>query len=340
MLRITLSDDDLVQTRLAYSPSWEAVSSLLLLCHEAKPGRPSVYASWIERAREALAGVDLEPLTVLLRGDAGYFPDFLLPAPDGPSPSFEAELERLRATHPQCVAAEARLAYTDETPEALLPYLERPDEALGTLAVTLEEYWKRTLASSWPQMRALLEGEVIARARRLALGGPEALLGDLASNIRWDAPVLYVDKKHCGDIDGAGRGLLLVPLVFGLSAAFVSVDGPWRPTLAYAPRGVGLLWSRDLDLGEGDVPLELLLGRGRATVLTALAEPSSTSALALRLGVSPSTVSEHLAVLSRSGVVGRKRAGRLVLYALTARGEKLVELLTADASVVDAASGL
>ena len=340
MLRITLSDDDLVQTRLAYSPTWEAVSSSLLVVVPDKPGRTNLYRRWLDGARDALAGVDLEPLAVLLQGNAGYYPDFLLPPPDEPSPTFEAELERLRRTLPERVAAEARLTWPDETPEALRPYLERPDEAVAILADLLEEYWRRTLAPSWPQIRALLEGEMISRGRRLARGGPEALLADLHSTISWEAPVLSIDKKHCADVDGAGRGVLLVPVVFGLSAAFVSVDGPWRPTIAYTPRGVGLLWSQDLGAGVGDVPLELLLGRGRATVLTELAEPASTSALALRLSLSPSTVSEHLAVLSRAGVVARRRVGRLVLYALTPRGEQLVELLATDDAAAEAAASL
>lgn len=336
MIRITLSEDDLARTRVAYSPSWEAVSSSLLLLCPDKPGRAGRYGSWSDAAREALVGVDLEPLAVLVRGPAGYLPDFLLPPPDEPSPTFEAELERLRATEPQRVAAEARMTYPDETPEAIRPYLERPDEALEALADVLAEYWRRTLAPSWPQMRALLEGEIIARARRLAQGGPHALLADLAPGISWEDPVLAIDKKHCGDVDAAGRGLLVVPVVFGLAASFVSVEGPWRPTVSYAPRGVGLLWSQNGE-GEGDVPLEILLGRGRATVLLALAEPASTTALALRLGVTASTVSEHLAVLLRAGVVARRRAGRLVLYTLTPRGDQLVELLAAEEAAAEIA---
>ena len=336
MIRITLSEGDLARTRVAYSPSWETVSSSLVLLYPDKPGRTGQYRSWSETARGALADIDLEPLAVLVRGHAGYLPDFLLPPPDEPSPTFEAELERLRATEPQRVAAEARLTYPDETPDALRPYLERPEEALAALADVFAEYWRRTLAPSWPQMRALLEGEIITRARRLAQGGPHALLVDLAPSISWEEPVLHIDKKHCGNVDAGGRGLLLVPVVFALAGAFVSVDGPWRPTVSYAPRGIGLLWSGVAE-EEGDVPLEILLGRGRATVLTALAEPASTTALALRLGVSPSTVSEHLAVLLRAGVVARRRAGRLVLYTLTSRGDRLVELLVADEAAAEIA---
>jgi DNA-binding MarR family transcriptional regulator len=337
VVTITLSEDDLARTRLAYSPTWEAVASSLLLLFPEKGCRSGSYRRWLEGATDAVAGLDLEPLGVLLRGDAGYLPDFLLPPPDEPSPTFEAELERLRATAPQRVAAEARLTHIDGTPADLEPYLERPDQALATLADVLAEYWQRTIAPSWPRMRALLEGEMITCARRLAQGGPDALLAELSPTISWEAPVLSVEKKHCGDVDAGGRGLLLVPAVFGNSASFVSIDGPWRPTISYAPRGLGLLWSQESDGAEGDVPLELLLGRGRASVLSALVEPASTSELALRLGVSPSTVSEHLGVLSRSGVVNRRRAGRLVLYVLTPRGEQLVELLAQDEAAADIA---
>jgi DNA-binding transcriptional ArsR family regulator len=132
-------------------------------------------------------------------------------------------------------------------------------------------------------------------------------------------------------VEPGGRGLLLVPVVFGNAAAYVSFDGPWPPTVAYTPRGAGALWADADRCGatDGDEPLELLLGRSRAAVLVGLERPASTSALALRLGLSPSTVSGHLAVLDRAGVVSRRRAGRAVLYALTDAGKGLVELLAA-----------
>jgi DNA-binding transcriptional ArsR family regulator len=337
VVRITLSDDDLARTRLAYAPSWEAVASVRLVMESTDVGPTGWYRRWLDAARNALSGVDLQPLAVLIRSPVGYLPDFLLSPPETPSPTFAAELDRLRQTAPERVVAEARLAYPDQTPPALVPYLQRPAEALAVLADVLASYWERSLAPWWPQMRALLEGEMITRGRRLAQGGPDALLADLSPAIRWDAPVLAIADKHCGDQDAAGRGLLLVPLVFGHAARFVSVEGPWRPTVSYSPRGVGLLRSGDGGGVEGEPRLELLLGRGRAAVLTALDEPTSTSALALRLGVSASTVSEHLAVLSRSGVVARRRAGRLVLYTLTPRGRRLVTLFAANEAVADIA---
>ncbi|MFD9825154.1 ArsR/SmtB family transcription factor [Streptomyces violascens] len=69
--------------------------------------------------------------------------------------------------------------------------------------------------------------------------------------------------------------------------------------------------------------LASLLGRPKAALLLALAGPASTTELARRLGVTASAVSHHLAVLHRTGLVGRARAGRVVLYARTELGEQL-----------------
>jgi DNA-binding transcriptional ArsR family regulator len=45
------------------------------------------------------------------------------------------------------------------------------------------------------------------------------------------------------------------------------------------------------------------LGRTRAKLLVALAEPASTTTLARRLGQSPSGVSEHLSALHDAGLL-------------------------------------
>ncbi len=54
-----------------------------------------------------------------------------------------------------------------------------------------------------------------------------------------------------------------------------------------------------------------LLGRPRARLLGVLRSPATTSALARRLEVTPSAVSQHLAVLHRGGLVDRQRSGRI-----------------------------
>ncbi|MEV4875364.1 ArsR/SmtB family transcription factor [Streptomyces cyaneofuscatus] len=73
-----------------------------------------------------------------------------------------------------------------------------------------------------------------------------------------------------------------------------------------------------------------LLGRGRASVLRRLGGPLTTAGLADRLGLAPSTVSEHLSVLADAGVVTRHRVGRSVYYQLTDTGRSLLALLAGE----------
>jgi DNA-binding transcriptional ArsR family regulator len=70
--------------------------------------------------------------------------------------------------------------------------------------------------------------------------------------------------------------------------------------------------------------VEALLGTPRARLLGALRSPATTSALARRLGVTPSAVSQHPTVLHRGELVDRQRSGRTVLYQASALGLALL----------------
>jgi DNA-binding transcriptional ArsR family regulator len=76
--------------------------------------------------------------------------------------------------------------------------------------------------------------------------------------------------------------------------------------------------------------LALLLGAGRARILTVLYRPQTTIELALSLGLAASTVSAHLTALAEAGLLSRERAGRSVFYQLNPRGQKLIDLMAAD----------
>ncbi|MFE4538705.1 ArsR/SmtB family transcription factor [Streptomyces scopuliridis] len=66
-----------------------------------------------------------------------------------------------------------------------------------------------------------------------------------------------------------------------------------------------------------------LLGPTRAGLLVALAQPASTTELATRHFLRISTVSYHLGILHRAGLVARARSGRSVLYRRTPEGSRL-----------------
>ena len=55
------------------------------------------------------------------------------------------------------------------------------------------------------------------------------------------------------------------------------------------------------------------------------APPATTSALALRFGVTASAISQHLAVLHRGGLVDRERRWRRVLYQASELGLALLD---------------
>ncbi|HCA87527.1 MAG TPA: transcriptional regulator, partial [Streptomyces sp.] len=55
-------------------------------------------------------------------------------------------------------------------------------------------------------------------------------------------------------------------------------------------------------------------------VLTAVDEPATTTGLALRLGLAPSSVSAHLSALRDAGLLASRRCGHEVLYERTPLG--------------------
>ncbi|MBF6239939.1 winged helix-turn-helix transcriptional regulator [Nocardia otitidiscaviarum] len=72
--------------------------------------------------------------------------------------------------------------------------------------------------------------------------------------------------------------------------------------------------------------LSALLGATRAAVLEAVADGGSTTELALRLGISPSSASEHAAVLRGAGLITSTRTRNQVRHRLTPLGAALLGL--------------
>jgi DNA-binding transcriptional ArsR family regulator len=123
----------------------------------------------------------------------------------------------------------------------------------------------------------------------------------------------------------AGRPLVLIPLVFASGVLMGEAEDDNAVALGYQARGTAALWAPEETGFDGR--LELLFGHGRAAVLRALERPATTTELARRLSYAPSTVSAHLDVLARGGLVERQRVRRSVFYALNDTGRSLVGLL-------------
>ncbi|MGW0119054.1 helix-turn-helix domain-containing protein [Streptomyces sp. NPDC003327] len=332
MIRIELDEASLGATRMAISPLRDAFCAM----HLALPGRhPSwPYQEWVGHAREAWREDDrLRPLWDLFAEGRYEVSDFLLPRPVG-TVDVRDELDLLRATDPEFVRAQAAVCYPHLLDAPFLaPYLNDPEAACGALADAYEAYWTEVVAPHWPVMRRLVEDEVLVRARTFATEGIDALFQGLESRVRWEPPVLELTKHLDAAYAPGERRLVLVPLVFAEGCRLYSVDDPEVFALSFQARGAAVL--REPAAPVADDRLGLLLGRGRAAVLRELGGPLTTAGLADRLGLAPSTVSEHLSVLTDAGVVSRHRVGRSVYYEPTDTGRSLLALLTGE-GVLDA----
>ncbi|MFF4322562.1 DUF5937 family protein [Streptomyces sp. NPDC001568] len=308
---------DLLRCRFAISPRRETHEAVRVLL---RPGRQGYHLPWLSRIRDAAAALDLRPLRLLMPR-AGHHPDVLNPPPLGPSVTFEEEMARVRAADPEVAREDLRRSLAC-TPGALESDIGRrmladPARAVRELADLTEAAWQALVAPHWPRLRALLEADILFHSRRLAAGGLEALFDGLHPDLRWDggSSTLTIERPAHHDRDAGGQGLLLMPSAFVWPDVVGGYDPPWQPTLVYPARGIGALWTAS----DGPTPQALagLLGRGRADVLCALHEPASTQALALRLGLAPSTVSAHLKALRAAGLLIPSRHGRHVLYERT-----------------------
>ncbi|WP_327745348.1 winged helix-turn-helix domain-containing protein [Streptomyces europaeiscabiei] len=323
MIEIELGVEDVARTRFAISPLWEVVASVRVLKGADGQG---VHRTWAEQVRPRLAAADLDlsPLFDLVPVPtrspwAGRVPGFVCPPPTTPLPSLEVELATVRAT-PQ-----ALLRTTAEIPPPRMAALHAdPAAGLGRLAEVIEAYWELALAPYWSRILTLLEDDIRYRAGRLVEGGAQQLFADLDPQVTWAGGNLRLEHRT---VRGArrldGRGLLLVPSAFVWPRVFSVLDEPWQPSLRYPPRAVGTLWHKRA--GTGTDALAGVLGRSRATLLTELTAPASTTDLARRAGLTPGGVSQHLTALRTAGLVSAHRAGREVLYARTRAGETVVE---------------
>jgi DNA-binding transcriptional ArsR family regulator len=327
MIEFVLAPDDVARVRFAFSPLWEMVRSLRVL---ADPSGHALHLPWVRTVRPRLRGLGLEPLHEVV-GSAGYIPDFLTPPPGTPLPDIGAELETVRATPPEVVAAE--LAWTERgnrPRSARLAMAADPEHTLAVLAGLLERYWEVAVEPVWPRIRDLLEGDVLRRTGALAAEGAAGVFGDLHEAVAWRAGTLAVDRAWRFRGELAGRGILLVPSAFVWPDVSVMVP-PYQPMLSYPPRGVATLWETGPPDDDRADALAALIGRRRAELLTALATPASTTDLARRTGVTAGAVSQHLRVLHGCGLVTGHRLGRRVLYVRTPAGDALAGAQRSDA---------
>ncbi|MFE4632991.1 hypothetical protein ACFRJ1_06385 [Streptomyces sp. NPDC056773] len=93
-------------------------------------------------------------------------------------------------------------------------------------------------------MRAVLDADILHRARLAAEHGVGHLLNDLHTSMSWDHNALRMTRrKQPLTRTTAGTGLLLIPSAFTGPGLRTRTTPPDPPQLAYPARGIGTLWK-------------------------------------------------------------------------------------------------
>jgi DNA-binding transcriptional ArsR family regulator len=322
-LTLELSVAELAGTRFAVSPLSETIAALQQL---GDRGRQEINLRWLRWAIDELAERPLElPYTwPLIVNDRPSWPQFLVPAPVGARTTIDDDLAAMQRTTARQVRTSLRRVFGDVLPEPAAELAAHPAAGMRAIAGELRAAHDRLIAPHWSRIRAVVDADIAYRARQFADGGAQRLFADLHPDLHWRDGRLTVERWRTDRVVRVvPGGLVLIPVVLGAEYVMIKGHSTTQTTVRYPARGVGALWTAGTRPARGSAVR--LLGRARASLLEALRAPATTTDLAGALGVTPSAVSQHLAVLRDSGLVVSERSGRSVLYLTTDRGLALLD---------------
>jgi len=318
-VNIKLRPEDLACVRFAMSPLWECIAGFRAWMN---PHPPALLNPWRAQVNKTLAELDWTPLAHLALVPRGSIPDFLCPPPMTAMPTLDDELATLRNAPEEIIRAEVRMAYGNTIPPCLRRAMLQPRDFVCHLAALIEEFWRKAIAPHWAFLRARLEGEMLYRARTLALGGVHELFAGLHKDVRLQNDHLMVRTVSPWDGGKRNPGLLLVPSIFSWPDVFLTVCPPWRTAIMYPSRGIADLWEHtSSSCSKG---LQQLVGSSCAKVISNLQVPKTTLEMSAAIGLSPAATSEQITKLRGVGILERTRIGRRVFYSLNRRGTALL----------------
>ncbi|MFJ8390923.1 ArsR/SmtB family transcription factor [Streptomyces sp. NPDC094438] len=324
--RVHFTVEDLMRTRVAQpSPLMELSAAVRMVQSRSHPIR---FGAW---RRAALADLDPKARMVLdLIPPGGWAPTFLSSAAIG---SPHELLERARATPRSQIREDLAHVAEHQPLPSWAHHLADDSRLQRQLYDSLDHIYAVLLSPHWAHIVGEAAADHALRMRQLLTGGVEALLTSIdPRRIRWQVPVLEVAmlSGFDGDLHLDGRGLLLVPSVFGVDTPSLDIDAEPQPVVRY-PVGHGQLSSSPTMFATPAQPtpprpLASLMGKTRAAVLDAIVKhPScSTKELAALTGMTSPSASEHATTLRAAGLIRTVRHRNTALHSPTTLGVTLL----------------
>jgi DNA-binding transcriptional ArsR family regulator len=332
----------LARSRFATTPAFEVAATLR--------GRRAngVHHSrrWYLRALARLDAATMDLLHALVPLDHPYFPDFLTPHPQQARETRDRMVEAIAGTAKDELALQLDFAFDgrpvhpefaktfggEDTyrrwrrrpPPLLRDLLDAGDATLAEeAAVAFGRFFDAAIAEDWPRVSAVLDADVAYRAEVMADHGLVAMLAGLGTDLSWDGHDLTLRRPFDVTVDWAADGVLLIPCTAHTGPVLFVAERPRTPVLAYAARGTATLRSPP-SRADHSAPVGELIGVTRLSILQHLEDPQTTTALSQLDGHSTATISYHLGVLNRGGLVTSRRGKRGVFYRRTALGDALL----------------
>ena len=308
---------DLAKVRFTTDAVWETTASI----HAFVFLRHHLLHQRLRRLVPKQPDFDLDHLLLLAR-DADWLPDVWAPPPSARPGHPLEQLDALR--HTDLAVAEADLEQLRIlAPDSAAARME-PQKYLDHTAAALQGWWSAVLEPMWDRVDAIQRADIAHHQSALAAGGLAATMPELHRGLSFHGGRLRVDLGE-GEValKSCGQGIWFVPSVFRWPWVALDTRETVPHVVSYGARGAGRVWQQP---GRGaPTGLPDLVGRSRALILESLDVPRSTTTLSQSLGLSLSTVSEHLSVLAAAGLLESRRDGQRVLYWRTMVGDLLVD---------------
>ena len=325
MIELVFGVQDLARTRFTISPMDHLMFGAIAAGQPHWVGGSAARQRWWRQVRSRVP-YQAAPFLELVNASNLSMPDFLVPGLADRDPPLGDELDAITAATGDQIRRDLAIYRDPAVPRIVRQLRDDGQRALRRVADGAWALHRACLAAEWRDIGRILRADTARRAGTLAAGGPAAMLATLHPRLSWHEPGMlrYQHPAGFGYLPAyrsvlTGHGLDLRPSLF-LDDGVAFLRQPGRRSGLFYP-----ITPAAARPGARTDGLAAVLGPARARALRVIARgPCTTTGLAARLGIAPSSASAHTSTLRAAGLITTTRDGTRVHHALTPLGHDLI----------------